>query len=106
MLKSDEVKTTYKLFSDEPEVNVYKIHPDIGDVFKVGDFLQECIEGLFMDYDGHGRFIVTINKEKYEIDDIGFSIDNDAVYYKGEYATGIFDFCNNLGIKELIWYNK
>ena len=27
MLNSDEVKTTYKLFSDEPEVNAYKIHP-------------------------------------------------------------------------------
>ena len=98
-------KTTYKLFEDEPEVTLVEVEED-DTVFTVGEFLQECIEGCFMDYDGYGRFVRTIDDKDYAFDDIGFSIDRDEVYYKEDVIPGIFYFCNVCHIKKIVWFNR
>ena len=98
-------KITYKLFEDEPEVTLVEVEAD-DDVFTVGEFLQQCIEGCFIDYDGYGRFVQAIDDKDYAFDDIGFSIDRDEVYYKKETIPGIFYFCNTLNIKKIVWFNR
>ena len=106
-MKKFEVETReYKLFDDEPEITVYKLDNNVGSVYQTGTFLQACIERYFTDYDGFGSFLVEIDNDLYEIHDVGFSIDEDSVYYKGAYVTSIFDFCNKLSIEKLVWYNK
>lgn len=94
-----------KLFSDEPELEFVEVEQD-DDVFAIGEFLEDCIGKCFTDYDGWGKFVDTIDGKKYAIRDITFSIDEDEVYYKGEYACPIFEFCNIFGIHEVVWFNK
>lgn len=100
-----ENKATYKLFEDEPELTLVEVEED-DDVFTVGEFLQECIEGCFMDYDGWGYFVQTIGDKYYAFKDIGFSIDKDEVYYKEDIIPGIFYFCNICNIKKIVWFNR
>lgn len=94
-----------KLFDDEPELEFVEVEED-DRVFPIGEFLQDCIEGCFIDYDGWGYFVKTINGTKYAIKDIGFSIDDDMVYYKGEYVCPIFEFCCTFCICEVVWFNR
>lgn len=95
----------YKLFEDEPELTLVEVE-DSDTVFKVGDFLDQCLATCFMDYDGFGHFVKTVDNKRYSINDISFSIDNDEVFYKGVFIGGIFYVCNKLNIKELVWFNK
>lgn len=94
-----------KLFDDEPELEFVEVEQD-DDVFGIGEFLEDCIHHCFMDYDGWGYFVQTLNDKKYAIKDISFSIDEDEVYYKGEYICPIFEFCNIFSIYEIVWFNK
>ena len=94
-----------KLFGDEPELKFVEVE-EKDDVYTIGEFLEHCISGCFMDYDGFGKFVDTIDDKKYAIDDISFSIDEDEVYYKGEYICSIFNFCNIFSIYEIVWFNK
>ena len=98
-------KINYKLFSDAPEVEMVEVE-DSDDVYSVGDFLDQCLATCFMDYDGFGRFVKTINGKRYAILDLAFSIDNDEVIYNKEFIGSIFYICNNLSIYEIVWFNK
>ncbi len=98
-------KIKYKLFSDAPEVEMVEVE-DSDDVYSVGDFLDQCLATCFMDYDGFGRFVKTINGKRYAILDLAFSIDNDEVIYNKEFIGSIFYICNNLSIYEIVWFNK
>ena len=98
-------KISYKLFYDAPEFDLVEIE-ESDKVFKVGEFLDLCLDSCFMDYDGFGRFIKTVNGKNYAIVDINFSIDEDEVFYKGDALGSIFYFCNKLNLKELVWFNK
>ena len=98
-------KIKYKLFSDAPEVEMVEVE-DFDDVYSVGDFLDQCLATCFMDYDGFGRFVKTINGKRYAILDLAFSIDNDEVIYNKEFIGSIFYICNNLSIYEIVWFNK
>ena len=98
-------KITRKIFEDEPELTLVEVE-DSDDVFKVGEFLDDCIASTFMDYDGHGHFVKTVNGKKYALIDIYFSIDKDEVYYKGDFIGSIFYICNNLRLREIVWFNK
>lgn len=98
-------KVYHKLFEDEPELEFVEVEQD-DDVFGIGEFLEDCIHHYFMDYDGYGYFVQTLNGKKYAIKDISFSIDEDEVYYKGEYLCPIFDFCRIFGIHYVVWFNK
>ena len=98
-------KIKYKLFSDAPEVDLVEVE-DSDDVYSVGDFLDQCLATCFMDYDGFGRFVKTVNGKKYAIQDLSFSIDNDEVIYNKEFIGSIFYICNNLSIHEIVWFNK
>ena len=113
-------KIKYKLFSDAPEVEMVEVE-DSDDVYSVGDFLDQCLATCFMDYDGFGRFVKTINgkryaildlafsidnTKRYAILDLAFSIDNDEVIYNKEFIGSIFYICNNLSIYEIVWFNK
>ncbi len=95
----------YKLFEDEPELTLVEVE-DSDTVFTVGDFLDQCLAACFMDYDGFGHFVKTVDNKRYSINDISFSIDDDEVFYKGGFIGGIFYVCNKLNIKELVWFNK
>ena len=98
-------KIKYKLFSDAPEVDLVEVEgPD--HVMSVGEFLDACLSTCFMDYDGFGRFVKTVNGKRYAIQDLSFSIDNDDVIYKGESIGSIFYVCNNLSLYEVVWFNK
>ena len=99
-------KIKYTLFSDDPDGTTLREIDSIGDLMGVGYFFECCVEKDFMDYDGRGYFIKEIQGKKYEIMDISFSIDEDIVWYKGTDIGGIFNFCNKLGILEVMWYNK
>ena len=94
----------YTLFPNAPQVDL--IEPKHGEIMEVGNFLQLCICGYFTDYDGYARFIVNTNDKDYEIRDVKFCIDEDAVYFEEEVIGGIFWFCNTFGIKKIIWFNK
>ena len=98
-------KINYKLFSDAPEVEMVEVE-DSDDVYSVGEFLDQCLATCFMDYDGFGRFVKTINGKRYAILDLAFSIDNDEVIYNKEFIGSIFYICNNLSIHEIVWFNK
>lgn len=98
-------KIKYKLFRDAPEVEMVEVE-DSDDVYSVGDFLDQCLATCFMDYDGFGRFVKTINGKRYAILDLAFSIDNDEVIYNKEFIGSIFYICNNLSIYEIVWFNK
>lgn len=98
-------KIKYKLFSDAPEVEMVEVE-DSDDIYSVGDFLDQCLATCFMDYDGFGRFVKTINGKRYAILDLAFSIDNDEVIYNKEFIGSIFYICNNLSIHEIVWFNK
>lgn len=98
-------KIKYKLFSDAPEVDLVEIE-DSDDVYSVGDFLNQCLATCFMDCDGFGRFVKTVNGKKYAILDLAFSIDNDEVIYNKEFIGSIFYICNNLSLYEIVWFNK
>lgn len=100
-----ENKITYKLFADEPEVTLVEVDPT-DDLIPIGNFLQDCIYNCFTDYDGYGYFVKRIDGKYYAITEVTFSIDEDAVYYKGEFVCGIFGFCNALIISKVIWFNK
>lgn len=99
-----ENKITYPLFEDG-EVTLVEIE-DKDDCMHIGEFLGDCIGHCFTDYDGYGYFVKFIDKTPYAITDITFSIDEDKVYYKGEYIGGIFYFCNLLRIDKVVWFNK
>ena len=94
-----------KLFGNEPELAFVEVEQE-DDVFAIGKFLENCISGCFTDYDGFGKFVDTFDDKKYAIEDISFSIDEDEVYYKGEYLCPIFDFCRVFSIYEVVWFNK
>lgn len=98
-------KIKYKLFSDAPEVDLVEVE-ETDDVMSVGEFLDACLSTCFMDYDGFGRFVKTVNGKKYAIQDLSFSIDNDEVIYNKEFIGSIFYICNNLSIHEIVWFNK
>ena len=98
-------KIKYKLFSDAPEVEMVEVE-DSDDIYSVGDFLDQCLATCFMDYDGFGRFVKTINGKRYAILDLAFSIDNDEVIYNKEFIGSIFYICNNLSLYEIVWFNK
>ena len=98
-------KIKYKLFSDAPEVDMVEVD-ETDHVMSVGEFLDACISTCFMDYDGFGRFVKTVNRKRYAIQDLSFSIDNDDVIYKGESIGSIFYVCNNLSLYEVVWFNK
>ena len=98
-------KIKYKLFSDAPEVDMVEVE-ETDDVMSVGEFLDACLSTCFMDYDGFGRFVKTVNGKKYAIQDLSFSIDNDEVVYNKEFIGSIFYICNNLSIHEIVWFNK
>lgn len=98
-------KIKYKLFSDAPEVDLVEVE-ETDDVMSVGEFLDACLSTCFMDYDGFGRFVKTVNGKKYAIQDLAFSIDNDEVIYNKEFIGSIFYICNNLSIHEIVWFNK
>lgn len=98
-------KIKYKLFEDAPEFDLVEVE-ESDTIFKVGAFLDNCLVSCFMDYDGFGHFIKTVNDKKYAIVDIYFSIDEDDVSYKDESIGSIFYFCNRLGLKEIVWFNK
>ncbi|MBP3708332.1 MAG: hypothetical protein J6J36_07050 [Clostridia bacterium] len=94
----------YELMPCTPKVTLKEVS-QYGEVMEVGNFLQLCIGGYFTDYDGYGRFIVKVDGQEYEITDISFDIANDVVEYS-DYEASIFWFCNNFGIKKIIWFNK
>ena len=96
----------YTIFSDDPNGTTLRETDSIGDLMDVGQFFEDCVRKNLMDYDGSGYFVKEVNGKKYEILDISFSIDNDEVYYKGEFIGGIFYVCNKLRILEIMWYNK
>lgn len=98
-------KIKYKLFSDAPEVDLVEVE-ETDAVMSVGEFLDACLSTCFMDYDGFGRFVKTVNGKKYAIQDLSFSIDNDEVIYNKEFIGSIFYICNNLSIYEIVWFNK
>ena len=98
-------KIKYKLFSDAPEVDLVEVE-EADDVMSVGEFLDACLSTCFMDYDGFGRFVKTVNGKRYAIQDLSFSIDNDEVIYNKEFIGSIFYICNNLSIHEIVWFNK
>ena len=99
-------KIQHTLFSDDPNGTTLREIDSIGDLMSIGRFFEDCVEKGFMDYDGRGYFVTEVDNKKYEILDISFSIDDDEVYYKGEFIGGIFYVCNKLGILEVMWYNK
>lgn len=99
-------KIKYTLFSDDPNGTTLREIDGIGDLMGVGEFFEDCVQKDFMDYDGHGYFVIKVEDKKYEIMDISFSINDDEVYYKGEFIGGIFYVCNKLNILEVMWYNK
>lgn len=99
-------KIQYTLFSDDPNGTTLREVDSIGTLMSIGEFLQQCIEKCFIDYDGWGYFVVEVDNKKYEILDISFSIDEDTVWYKNNDIGGIFNFCNKLGILEVVWYNR
>ena len=98
-------KLSYKLFEDEPELTLVEVEASDA-VFKVGDFIDHCLASAFMDYDGFGHFVKTVEGKKYALIDIYFSIDEDEVYYKKEPIGSIFYVCNRLNLGELVWFNK
>jgi hypothetical protein len=98
-------KIKYKLFEDAPEFDLVEVEESDA-VFKVGAFLDNCLASCFMDYDGFGHFIKTVNGKRYAIIDIHFSIDEDEVYYKNESIGSIFYVCNRLDLREIVWFNK
>lgn len=98
-------KIKYKLFKDAPEFDLVEVE-ESDTIFKVGAFLDDCLAACFIDYDGFGHFIKTVNGKKYAIVDIYFSIGEDEVFYKDESIGSIFYVCNKLGLKEIIWFNK
>ena len=98
-------KIKYTLFSDAPEVDLVEVE-ETDHVMSVGAFLDACLSTCFMDYDGFGRFVKTINGKRYAILDLAFSIDNDEVIYNKEFIGSIFYVCNNLSIYEIVWFNK
>jgi hypothetical protein len=95
----------YKIFEDEPELTLVEVE-DSDDTFSVGEFIDHCLSSLFIDYDGFGHFIKTVNGKRYALVDIYFSIDEDEVYYKKESIGSIFYVCNRLGLREIVWFNK
>ncbi len=99
-------KIQHTLFSDDPNGTTLREIDSIGDLMSIGRFFEDCVEKCFMDYDGHGYFVTEVEGKKYEILDVSFSIDDDIVWYKGHDIGGIFNFCNKLGILELVWYNR
>jgi hypothetical protein len=77
-----------------------------GNLYTIEQFIEMSESGGFMDYDGFGHFIKTVDGKKYAIVDIYFSIDEDDVSYKGESIGSIFYVCNRLDLREIVWFNK
>ena len=93
------------MFKDEEALDLVEVE-ESDDVIPVGKFLEDCIDGYINDYDGEGYFVKTINGKDYAITDIDFSIDEDEVYYKHDFISSIFYFCQVFKIKKVVWFNK
>lgn len=63
--------------------------PDYGDVMKLKDFIECCKEGLFINYDGYGRYVKDGKETNVEI--YPSDVKNDCIRYE-------FD--------TIIWYNR
>ena len=94
----------YKL--KDLEVDILELDT-IGDIMSVEEFVGNIIRHNFIDYDGFARFVITKGGKKYEIIDIGYSINNDYVcYYKDDAVCSLIEFCRYYEIEEVVWCNK
>ena len=51
-----------------------------GDKMSVGQFIDNILEGVFIDYDGYCAFIIDKANEEYRVFGATYSIDEDIVY--------------------------
>lgn len=97
-----------KEYKSNPELKLRKAL-DIGDEISVGLFVDNILNGLFIDYDGYCRFVIDKLDGKYEVLNARYSIDDDTVYLETDadtIETDLLSFCLAYDIKKVIWYNR
>lgn len=93
-----------------------KKYNGIGDLLSIGDFTEDVIREIFINYDGFLRFAIEMNNEIYEIKYFKedeetlviptYDIDNDVVEFGNRKHTTLIKFCREFRVTKIIWYNK
>lgn len=110
MLKAKMIK----IFEDYEPFNCTQVDKDCGDIMSVGEFVDNCVSGGFIDYDG-SLYLLRERKEDnelvyYELP-FCYEIENDNVFFfsidGSQVDVGSLVYaCKELNIKKIIWYNK
>lgn len=83
---------------------------DYSEKMSVGQFIDNILEGIFIDYDGYSVFIIDKTNEEYRVMNATYSIDEDVVYIKDAddttLTTDLLNFCYSYNIRKIIWFNK
>lgn len=97
-----------KLFDGiDREFEIVELDEYDDDIHLKEDFLIDCLHGYFTDYDGFGKFVISIDGKEYKVEDISFSIDDDVVVMeKDNYETTLNLFLRLPEIKKIVWYNR
>lgn len=77
-----------------------------GHLISINSFINNILDGSFIDYDGHCRFVIEKDNKKYKFPDISYCIEDDLVTQGDNIYCSLLMFCLYNDIKEVVWYNR
>lgn len=95
----------------KPELVLKKMKDNnYGEKMSVGQFIDNILEGIFIDYDGYCVFIIDKANEEYRVINTTYSIDEDTVHIKDAdndtLTTDLLSFCYSYNIRKIMWFNR
>ena len=106
---NEEQKREDNIYKPELVLKKWKDN-DYSEKMSIGQFIDNILEGLFIDYDGYCAFIIDEADEEYRAINATYSIDEDIVYIKDAdndtFTTDLLNFCYSYNIRKIIWFNR
>jgi hypothetical protein len=99
------VKTLIRPFEDDrgwPKETEYSPIPDYGDVMTIESFIECCRTDGFIDYDGHGHYVLMETKKVGDTIEVVGKMNNLITVYPSNIKAGKID----KRFTHVIWFNK